>query len=85
MLWKKKRKSGGNRPLFLVIRRRWLAAAGTAVMAAAILWAVNWPAAVDVSASVRQLPIYCVQRDQKVLSISFDAAWGDDRLRPLGR
>ena len=36
MLWKKKRKSGGDRPLFLVIRRRWLAAAGTAVMAAAI-------------------------------------------------
>ena len=83
MLWKKKRKSGGNRPLFLVIRRRWLAAAGTAVMAAAILWAVNWPAAVDVSASVRQLPIYCVQREQKLVAISFDAAWGNEDTQQL--
>ena len=83
MLWKKKRKSGGDRPLFLVIRRRWLAAAGTAVMAAAILWAVNWPAAVDVSASVRQLPIYCVQREQKLVAISFDAAWGNEDTQIL--
>ena len=83
MLWKRKRKSGGKRPLFLVIRRRWLAAAGTAVMAAAILWAVNWPAAVDVSASARQLPIYCVQREQKLVAISFDAAWGNEDTQQL--
>ena len=83
MLWKKKRKSGGDRPLFLVIRRRWLAAAGTAVMAAAILWAVNWPAAVDVSASVRQLPIYCVQREDKVCSLTFDAARGNEDTQQL--
>lgn len=33
------------------------------------------------AATARQLPIYCVQRDQKVVSLSFDAAWGDAILR----
>ena len=34
----------------------------------------------------RQLPIYCVDKgQQKVCSISFDAAWGDVRLRSLWR
>ena len=30
-----------------------------------------------------ELPIYCVERDQKMLSISFDAAWGDGKERRL--
>ena len=30
---------------------------------------------------LRQLPIYCVERDQKVCSISFDAAWGGRTTR----
>ena len=33
------------------------------------------------AAATRQLPIYCVERDQKVCSISFDAAWGDAEMR----
>ena len=31
----------------------------------------------------RQLPIYCVQKDYKVLSISFDAAWGNEDTQQL--
>ena len=54
------------------------------LLAAGMFYVVNHPAIVGAAATTRQLPIYCVQRDQKVLSISFDAAWGDDRLRPLG-
>lgn len=30
-----------------------------------------------------QLPIYCVQRDQKLVSISFDAAWGNEDTQEL--
>lgn len=53
------------------------------LLAAAVMFgAVNAPA-VLVSATQRQLPIYCVQRDQKMISISFDAAWGDVILRQL--
>lgn len=64
--------------LFL-IRRKLLAAFACALAAAAMFYVVNHPAVVGVSATTRQLPIYCVQRDQKMISISFDAAWGDVR------
>lgn len=69
--------------LFLV-RRKLITAAACLLAAAGMFYIVNHPAIVGASATTRQLPIYCVQRDQKVLSISFDAAWGDVRIRPLG-
>ena len=46
------------------------------ILAALMFSAVNLPAAVGVASTNRQLPIYCVQRDQKMVSLSFDAAWG---------
>ena len=53
-----------------------------ATLAALMFSAVNvLPAAVGAATTNRQLPIYCVQRDQKLVSISFDAAWGDAILR----
>lgn len=61
----------------LLIRRKRLAALACVLAAALMFYAVNYPAAVDASATARQLPIYCVKRDQKMLSVSFDAAWGD--------
>ena len=64
--------------------RKLLSVCAMVLAIALMFWAVNSPAIVGVSAAKRVLPIYCVQRDQKVLSISFDAAWGDDRLRSLG-
>ena len=81
---KQKREGEARKPTrFLVLRRKWLtlAAAGLAVIA--VFAAVNYPAAVSAAASTRQLPIYCVQRDQKVCSISFDAAWGADNTQKI--
>ena len=52
-----------------------------AALAALMFSAVNLPAAVGAASTNRQLPIYCVQRDQKMVSLSFDAAWGDVRVR----
>ena len=69
--------------LFLV-RRKLITAVACLLLAAGMFYVVNHPDIVGAAATTRQLPIYCVQRDQKVLSISFDAAWGDDRLRSLG-
>lgn len=74
----KKLRQAAKPPRFLVLRRRTLALACSALAAAAIFAAVNVPAFVSASGTTRQLPIYCVQRDQKVCSISFDAAWGAD-------
>ena len=77
------RKRGAAHPRFLVLRRRWLGLAAAGLAAAAIFAAVNYPAAVSASAATRQLPIYCVQRDQKVCAISFDAAWGADNTQKI--
>ena len=48
-----------------------------------IFWTVNNPAIVGVSASKRQLPVYCVQRDDKIVALSFDAAWGNEDTQQL--
>lgn len=63
------------------LKRRLFSAAACLLAAAGIFYLVNFPPAVGAAASARQLPIYCVQRDQKLVSISFDAAWGDVILR----
>ena len=67
----------------IVFRRRWLTLGAAALCAAGIFCAVSVPAAVSASVATRQLPIYCVERDQKVCSISFDAAWGADNTQKI--
>ena len=82
--WRKKRgKREVVEPRFLVLRRRTLTVGAALLAALAIFGAVNAPAAVRASAATRQLPIYCVERDQKVCSISFDAAWGADNTQKI--
>ena len=68
---------------FLILKRKMLAAIACLLVAAGMFTVVNHPAIVGVSATARQLPIYCVQRDQKMLSISFDAAWGNEDTQQL--
>ena len=64
-------------------RKKWWTGLACLLLAAAMFYVVNFPAAVGASASARQLPIYCVQRDQKLVSISFDAAWGNEDTQQL--
>ncbi|MCD7946769.1 MAG: polysaccharide deacetylase family protein [Oscillospiraceae bacterium] len=66
-----------------IIRRKYWVAGGCLLLAAVMFWVVNIPSVIGVSATERQLPIYCVQRDEKVLSISFDAAWGNEDTQTL--
>lgn len=69
---------------FVVFKKRHLAICCAALATVAIFAAVNTaPAAVSATAAARQLPIYCVERDQKVCSISFDAAWGADNTQRI--
>ncbi|MEG2137895.1 MAG: polysaccharide deacetylase family protein [Oscillospiraceae bacterium] len=65
------------------IRRKHLGVLACGVAACLMFCAVSAPAAVTVSTTTRQLPIYCVQRDQKMVSISFDAAWGNEDTQQL--
>ncbi|MDR2606215.1 MAG: hypothetical protein LBC38_02910 [Oscillospiraceae bacterium] len=48
---------------------------------AAMFWVINNPAFIGASATTRKLPIYSVNRDEKAVAISFDAAWGNVILR----
>lgn len=67
------------------IKNRKAAASAVAlvVLTAVIFWTTNSPAVVGVSASDRQLPIYCVKRDDKTVALSFDAAWGNEDTQEL--
>ena len=71
--------------LFGKIKNRKAAASAVAlvVLTAVIFWTTNSPAVVGAAASDRQLPIYCVQRDDKTVALSFDAAWGNDDTQQL--
>ena len=68
--------------VFLLRKRQLVICAGL-LLAAAIFFAVNVPAAVAASVATRQLPIYCVERDDNLVSISFDAAWGNEDTQQL--
>ena len=65
----------------IYLKKRLLAAAACLAAAMGMFYVVNHPAIVGAAATQRQLPIYCVQKDYKVVSLSFDAAWGDVRVR----
>ncbi len=66
-----------------LLRRAWLAAGACILAALSIVYIVNHPAVAGVSAAPRELPIYCVQRDYKVCSLTFDAAWGNEDTEQL--
>ena len=73
----------GEKVKIFLIEKKWWTAAVCLCLAAAMFYTVNFPAAVGASAATRQLPIYCVQRDQKLVAISFDAAWGNEDTQQL--
>ena len=56
---------------------------GFVLAIALIFWAVNSPTIVGASAASRELPIYNVQRDNKTVSLTFDAAWGNEDTEEL--
>ena len=68
-----------------VIQKHWgaISGIGLVLIVALIFWAVTSPAIVGVAASQKQLPIYSTQRDDKVVAISFDAAWGNEDTQLL--
>ncbi len=63
--------------------KRVLSALALLLAVTLIFWTVNSPVMVGASASQRQLPVYCVQRRDKVAAISFDAAWGNEDTQTL--
>ncbi len=58
-----------------------VAAAAAVGLALCLLCAI--PRAAVAAATQRDLPIYCVQKDSKVCSLTFDAAWGNEDTQQL--
>ena len=71
--------------VFILTRKR-LAVIG-AVLAVVICMGIfrisEKDVAVAANASQRSIPIYCVDTDEKKVSISFDAAWGNEQTQTL--
>lgn len=69
--------------MVFVMRGRTLAIFAAVLAAALIFMLVSSPGIVGAYATERQLPIYSVERDDKKISISFDAAWGNEDTEKL--
>ena len=67
----------------ILLKRKVCSVLACLAVAAGIFYVVNFPPAVGAAVTTRQLPIYCVQRDQKLVAISFDAAWGNEDTEEL--
>ena len=65
----------------IFLRRGVVVGIVTALAAVGIFCAVLCPASTAVSATERQLPIYSVETTDKRCAISFDAAWGNAKVR----
>lgn len=65
------------------LKHKYVSALAGVALSAAVFLVATMPTAVSASSTERQLPIYCVNRDQKMCSISFDAAWGDASTQSL--
>lgn len=68
---------------FVQKNRRVISRIGLVLAVILIFWVVSSPAIVGASSTTRQLPVYSVQRDDKVVALSFDAAWGNEDTQTL--
>ena len=55
---------GKGKVRVFLLRRRAVAALGALVLAGAIFYVVSCPPSITASSAQRQLPIYCVEREQ---------------------
>ena len=58
-------------------------ALGSVLVVALIFLISGTPAFISTAAAAKKLPIYCVQRDDKCVSLTFDAAWGNEDTQKL--
>ncbi len=68
--------------IFFLRARYLLMAVGGVLITLVWLYAIK-PDFSATAAAGRELPIYCVQRDYKVASLTFDAAWGNEDTQQL--
>jgi len=67
----------------IVLKKKYIAVIATVLAVVMIFYVVDHPAFVGASATTRQLPIYSVERDNKAVALTFDAAWGNEDTQLL--
>ena len=67
----------------LLHNKRFWYAAGLIALVALLFLISGTPAIVSTAAAKKKLPIYSVQRDDKRISLTFDAAWGNEDTQEL--
>lgn len=72
-----------NRVKVLLLRRRLAVVLCTLAAAAGLFCITLYPASRTAATTARQLPIYSVERKEKLCAISFDAAWGNEDTQHL--
>ena len=68
---------------FMSLHRKGLSVLGVTAAVCAMFYVITAPQIVGAAASERVLPIYCVERDNKTVALSFDAAWGNEDTQQL--
>ncbi|MCI8497287.1 MAG: polysaccharide deacetylase family protein [Clostridiales bacterium] len=71
--------------ILVMNRKQLLTGLGCLALAAVVLFAAvqGIGQSATVSAAKKKLPIYCVQKEEKIASLSFDAAWGNEDTQQL--
>ena len=65
---------------YIIISKR-LCICAVVVIAAlvfGVFTAVGWNETLTTAAADKKLPIYCTDKQEKIVSLSFDAAWGNE-------
>ena len=55
----------------------WLLSTIAFILGMTIFYTTSSGQAILTASVDRQLPVYCVQKESKVISLTFDAAWGN--------
>ncbi len=71
--------------VLVMSKKQLLTGLGCLALAAIVLFAAVQGVTQSISASAakKKLPIYCVQKEEKIASLSFDAAWGNEDTQQL--
>lgn len=64
-------------------RKKFFSVLGTVLVIIIVFALVNDPEIVGATAVSRSLPVYSVQREDKTVALSFDAAWGNEDTKTL--
>lgn len=67
----------------MVISKKTSTVLAVCLCAVLLVGVITAPAAISAATTERLLPIYCVQTEEKIASLSFDAAWGNEDTQQL--